>query len=228
MLARSEDELAERARELPGAVPLVADVRDPDALREAVDAFAEPAGGLDLLVANAGIAHYGPFADQPLENAEQMVEVNVLGVIYTVGIALPHMLDQARGHVVVVSSAAGLRAFPWAAVYGATKAAERGFAEALRHELSGTGVSVTAVLPGEVQTHLHDHQRARLPDWRASDEEIPAERVAEAILAGVEADRRAVHVPGVVRLLGLNGVAPRLVDRLLAAIRGGSAAPRRD
>jgi short-subunit dehydrogenase len=199
-----------------------------DSIEEATDAFVERAGGLDLLVANAGIAHYAPFADQRIEDAEEMVRVNVLGTIYTVKAGLSHMLDRASGHIVVLSSGAGLRAFPWAAVYGATKAADRAFAEALRHELSGTGVSVTTVFPGEVQTHLHAHERELLPDWRSNDEELPPERLAEAILAGVEKDQRAVYMPGIVRLLGINGIAPRLTDRILAAIRGGSAAPRRD
>jgi short-subunit dehydrogenase len=199
-----------------------------DSIQEATDAFVARAGGLDLLVANAGIAHYAPFADQRIEDAEEMVRVNVLGTIYTVKAGLSHMLDRASGHIVVLSSGAGLRAFPWAAVYGATKAADRAFAEALRHELSGTGVSVTTVFPGEVQTHLHAHERELLPDWRSNDEELPPERLAEAILAGVEKDQRAVYMPGIVRLLGINGIAPRLTDRILAAIRGGSAAPRRD
>ena len=84
-----------------------------------------------------------------------MVRVNVLGTLYTVKAALLHMLDGARGHIVVISSGAGLRAFPWGAVYGATKAADKNFAEALRHELSGTGVSVTTVYPGEIATDIH-------------------------------------------------------------------------
>jgi short-subunit dehydrogenase len=130
--------------------------------------------------------------------------------------------------VVVVSSGAGLRAFPSAAVYGATKAANRAFAEALRHELSGTGVSVSTVFPGEVATDLHEGREARLPDWRDSDEAIPAGDVATAIMEAVEGDQRAVYVPRQVRILGLNGVAPRLTDRLLATVRGGTAAPRRD
>ncbi|HKG36089.1 MAG TPA: SDR family oxidoreductase [Solirubrobacterales bacterium] len=227
LLARSGEELEEHAARVPGAVAVAADVTELESLRGAVDGFRAEAGGLDLVVANAGIAHYGPFADQPVEQAEQMVAVNVLGTIYTVAAALPHLLGQASGHVVVVSSGAGLRAFPWGAVYGATKAAGRGFAEALRHELSGTGVSVSAVLPGEIETHLHDHQSERMPDWRDSANALPADRVAEAILAAVEDDRREVHVPQSVRVLGLNGVAPGLVDRLLRAARGGSAAPRR-
>jgi short-subunit dehydrogenase len=227
MVARGEEELKARAGEL-GASAHPADVTDSASIEAATDAFVETAGGLDLLVANAGIAHYAPFADQPIEDAEEMVRVNVLGTMYTVKAGLGHLLDRAAGHIVIVSSGAGLRAFPWAAVYGATKAADRGFAEALRHELSGTGVSVTTVFPGEVETHLHAHERERLPDWRSNDDELPPETLAEAIVAAVEEDRRAVYKPGIVRLLGINGIAPRITDRILAAIRGGSAAPRRD
>jgi len=227
MLARGEEELKARADEL-GAIPLVADIGEPDAVAEAVDSFREQAGGLDLVIANAGIARYAPFSEQPLSDAEDMVRINVLGTIYTVKAVLPHLLDQASGHIVVVSSGAGLRAFPWAAVYGATKAADRGFAEALRHELSGTGVSVTTVFPGEIKTDLHSGRREGLPDWRNSDDELPVEEMSQATLAAVEADRRAVYLPREVRLLGLNGIAPRMVDRLLASLRGGTAAPRRD
>jgi short-subunit dehydrogenase len=229
LVARDEEPLRALAAGLGGdPVVLPADVGDPDSIRIAVERFVKRAGGIELAVANAGLAHYGPFFDQPLEHAEQMVRVNVLGTIYTVSAVLGHMLDRAAGHIVVVSSGAGLRAFPWGAVYGATKAADRGFAEGLRHELSGTGVSVTTVFPGEVATDLHAHQRDKLPDWRSDENTIPPEPVADAILDGVEHDRRAVHVPASVRALGLNGLAPRLTDRLVAALRGPTAAPRRD
>ncbi len=229
LVARGAAGLEELAAELGnGAIPVAADVTDRESIGGAVEAFMDEAGGLELLVANAGIAHYAPFADQPIEDAEQMVQVNVLGTIYTVGAALPKMLDRATGHIVVVSSGAGLRAFPWAAVYGATKGAQKRFAEALRHELSGTGVSVTTVFPGEIKTELHSHERDRLPDWRSNDEELPPEQLAAAIIKGVEADDREVHVPGLVKLLGLNDIAPRLVDLLLRRIRGATAAPRRD
>ena len=227
MLARGEDELSARAKEVGGEA-LVADVSDFASVSGAIDGFAKRAGGLDLLVANAGVLHYAPFAEQPVEEAEAMVRINVLGTIYTVKAALPHLLDGAAGHLVVLSSGAGLRSFPWGAVYGATKAADRLFAEALRHELSGTGVSVTTVYPGEIATGITAHQRERLPDWRATDEELPVEPLADAILDAVENDRRAVYMPRAVRVLGLSAVAPRLLDRLLAAVRGGSAAPRRD
>jgi short-subunit dehydrogenase len=229
LVARDETALKELAGALGGdALPLPADVADWKAISKAVDRFVTEAGGIDLLVANAGVLRYAPFADQPIEDAEMMVRVNVLGVMYTVKAALDPMLDRGKGHIVVISSGAGLRAFPWGAVYGATKAADRGFAEALRHELSGTGVSVTTVFPGEVSTDIHEGRREHLPDWRNNDEELPVEEVVRAVLEGVEEDRRGVYVPKNVRILGLSGIAPKATDRLLAAVRGKTAAPRRD
>jgi 3-oxoacyl-[acyl-carrier protein] reductase len=228
LLARSADELEALAEELGGdALALEADVADRKSVETATAEFIEQAGGVEIAIANAGIAHYAPFADLEPDKAEAMVNVNVLGTINTVRAALPWMLDHGRGHIVVVSSGAGLRAFPWAAVYGATKAAQRGFAEALRHELSGTGVSLTTVYPGEVSTSLHAHERDTMPDWYRSENAVPVEPVANAVVEAIDEDRRDVHVPRQVRLLGLNGIAPALVDRILAMLRGGSAAPRR-
>lgn len=233
LLARGREELDAAAAALPkspaGAhLTLVADVSKRGPTHKAVDRFAKRAGAIDLLFANAGVLDYAPFADQEIEAAERMVQVNVLGTLYTVKAALPHMLARARGHIVVLSSAAGLRAFPWGAVYGGTKAFDKGFAEALRHELSGTGVSLTTVFPGEFATTILQHQRHRLPDWRASDSERSVEDLAAAMLSAVEADERNVYAPAAVRVLGLNGIAPRLTDRLLARIRGRTAAPRLD
>jgi short-subunit dehydrogenase len=233
LMARGREQIEELIPQLPESpagphLALVADVSKRGEVQRAIDRFAKRAEGLDLAVANAGVAHYGPFVDTEIERAEEMVRINVLGTIYTVGAALPHMLDRAQGHVVILSSGAGIRAFPWAAVYGATKAADRGFAEALRHELSGTGVSVTTAFPGEIETELHAHERDLLPDWRENEQELAPEKVANAIIEAVEEDSRAVYMPPLVRLLGMNGVAPRLTDALLRRVRGASAAPRRD
>ena len=178
------------------------------------------------MIANAGIAHTAPFSELEAEKAEEMTRVNFLGTLNLVRSSLDHMLDRGSGHIAIVSSGAALRAFPWTAVYGATKAAQKAFAEALRHELSGTGVSVSTIYPSEVATSLHAHEREKMPDWWRAGDVIPPEVVAEAVVSAIAEDRREVHVPQQVRLLGLNGVAPGLVDRLLAMIRGGSAAPR--
>ena len=166
LAARSTDELDALAAELPGEHHVLeCDVADAASTQAAIDGFAERAGGLELLVANAGITHYGPFRDQPLDKALQMSQVNWHGTLHTVHFGLAHLLRAGRGHIVVVSSGAGLRSFPQAAVYGATKAAQRMFAEALRHELADTGVSLTTVYPGEIATSLHDHEKDRIPAW---------------------------------------------------------------
>jgi len=225
LAARSRDELEALATALPGVHhPLPCDVGDAASVAAAVEAFGAP----DLVVANAGIAHYGPFASLPLERAEAMTQINWLGTLHTVRAALPGMLARRRGHVVIVSSGAGLRSFPAAAVYGATKAAQRGFGEALRHELAGTGVGLTLVYPGEIASSLHDHEKDAMPAWyRGGPDAAPAEDLACALIAAVERGDRALYFPKLVRLLGVaHGLSPVLGDVLLRVLRGRAAAPR--
>lgn len=233
LIARGKDALEELAAELPASpagphVTAVADVSKWGQTNRAIERLAKRLEGIDLLAANAGVLHYSPFVEQDLADAEAMVQTNVFGTLYTVKAALPHMVGRGPGHIVVVSSAAGLRSFPWGAVYGGTKAFDRGFAEALRHELAGSGVSVTTVYPGEFGTTILSHQRDRLPTWRSNDEERPVSELVDAIVRGVEDDARSVYAPPIVRILGLSGIVPRAVDRLLVRIRGRAAAPRLD
>jgi short-subunit dehydrogenase len=231
LAARSTDHLEELARQMPGDHhALECDVASAESVSNAVAQFAQRAGGLDLVVANAGITHYGPFRDQPLEHAERMTATNWLGTLYTAHAALPHLLGQGSGHVVIISSGAALRSFPAASVYGATKAAQRMFGEALRHELAGTGVSLTVVFPGEIATALHDHERDAMPTWyRGGARAAAPEKLAEKIVAAVEADERAVYYPPIMRALRvLHNISPRGSDALLRRLRGDSAAPRHD
>src|SRR5258706_1471028 len=231
LAARSTGDLDTLAARLPGEHHVLeCDVADAASVQAAVDGFVASAGGLDLLVANAGITHYGPFRDQSLQELRAMTDVNWNGTLYTVHAGLPHLLAGAHGHIVVVSSGAALRSFPGAAVYGPTKAAQRMFGEALRHELSGTGVSLTLVYPGEIATALHDHELDRLPDWhRGGGQAAQTGELAARVVAAVEGDERALYYPPAVRALGvLHGLSPVLSDRVLRSLRGGTAAPRLD
>ena len=201
---------------------IAADVADPASIARAVGEFGE----LDVLVSNAGIAHYIPFRDMSLETVDQLTTVNWLGTVHTVKAALPGMLERARGHIAIVSSGAGIRSFPNAAVYGATKAAQRGFGEALRHELKGSGVGLTMVYPGQISSSLHDHEKERMPSWYRLDRSAPPEPLAEAIVEGVEKGRREVFYPRNVRLLRVvHGLNPGLADVMLRRIMDRSAAP---
>lgn len=241
LIARDADRLRELARSLPAAgggqsgsdgdgtpetvgghAILPADVADRESIAAAVAEF----GDIDVVVANAGVAHYGPWLDLDARLEAQMTEVNWLGTLYTVRPALPGMVARHHGHVVVISSGAALRTFPGAAVYGATKSAQRGFAEGLWHDLDGTGVGVTIVYPGEIETSLHDHQREKLPTWRQG-QEADVDECAAAIVDGVRRDARNVYFPREVRLLRfVHGLSPRLADLALRRLRGHSAAPR--
>jgi short-subunit dehydrogenase len=198
------------------------DVADRESIGHAIEAF----GRVDVLVANAGIAHYLPFTETPPELIERLTSVNWLGTAYTVQAALPGMLERRRGHIAIVSSGAGIRSFPGAAVYGATKAAQRGFGEALRHELKGTGVGLTMVYPGQVRSSLHEHEKERMPDWYKLDRAAPAEPLGQALVEAVEQGRRDVFYPSNVRLLRIiHGVRPGLADAMLRRVMDRSAAP---
>jgi short-subunit dehydrogenase len=201
---------------------LAADVADSGSVARAVERF----GAVDVLVANAGIAHYLPFAEMSPELVDELTRVNWLGTAYSVQAVLPGMLERRCGHIAIVSSGAGIRSFPGAAVYGATKAAQRGFGEALRHELKGTGVGLTMVYPGQIKSGLHDHERERMPSWYRLERSAAPEPLADAIVAGVEKGRREVFYPPNVRLLRVaHGLNPGLADVMLRRIMDRSAAP---
>src|SRR5215213_9120379 len=118
LAARTTREVEALADALPGEHVVLGDTDVGD--RGSVEAAVARFGRADLVVANAGVAHYESFCDQPAEHFEEMTRVNWLGTLYTVHASLPGLLRQGSGHIVVVSSGAGLRAFPQAAVYGAT------------------------------------------------------------------------------------------------------------
>jgi short-subunit dehydrogenase len=227
LAARSSDELEALRDELPGEHHAIeCDVADPASVAAAIARFVASTGGLDLLIANAGIAHYANFKDQSLDDMLRMSQVNWHGTLHTIHFGLPHM---RHGHIVIVASGAALRSFPHAAVYGATKAAQRALGEALRHELNDTGVSLTVAYPGEIATTLHDHEKDRLPPWyRGGTRAADPNALADRILRAVENDDRAVHYPPIVRALGIvHGLSPKAGDALLRRLRGESAAPRR-
>jgi short-subunit dehydrogenase len=226
LVARSEDELRSLVDELPAAEHkiLIADVAERAQIVAAVDAF----GDIDVLIANAGVARYVDFKDLPIEEAERMTRINWLGTLYTVQPALPRMIERGSGTIVIVSSGAGVRAFPAASVYGGTKAAQLTWARALRHELDGTGIDVVIVMPGEVESHLHDHERSELPEWRQEKYTLPSRPLAEKVVRAVERGETDVYYPGAIKALRVfHGMSPKLADRMLRLIRGKAAAPRR-
>lgn len=117
-------------------------------------AAAETDGPLAMLVNNAGIMRMGPFVEQSLQGHHREVQINLIGVINGMHLALPGMLERDRGHIVNVASMAAKVTTPGMAVYCATKFAVAALSRAVRAEIAGTGVSITTVMPGAVKTEL--------------------------------------------------------------------------
>lgn len=128
----------------------------PEAVRDAVGARE-----VGLLVNNAGFGFSGRFAEHDPAGTDEMIQLNCAAVVRLTHLFLPAMLARRRGGVVIVASVAGYQADPWFAVYGATKAFDLLFAEALWSELRGTGVDVLAVSPGETRTEFHERAHAK-------------------------------------------------------------------
>jgi NADP-dependent 3-hydroxy acid dehydrogenase YdfG len=155
--------------------------------RPSVEAFVEAAakefGRVDVLVNNAGVMPLSPIADLRVDEWEQMIDVNLRGVLYGVAAVLPRMLAQGSGHIVNVSSVSGHRVDPTAAVYCATKFGVAALSEGLRQE-SGD-IRVTVVSPGFTSTELTSRggSPAARGAARAATEAlaIPASAIAEAI-----------------------------------------------
>jgi len=193
-------------------------------------------GGIDALVANAGITMWSRFDQmRDLSLYEKLYRVNVLGAIYPTFYALP-ALKKARGRIAVVSSLAGLTGVPERTGYAATKHALFGFFDSLRIELAGTGVSVTIAAPDFVVSEIH--RRAIGPDGKPLGESpMVEERImtAEDCARGISramARRRRLWISSMrgrllrpVRTL-LPGVVDRLTARVLKRRRASSGDPR--
>jgi NADP-dependent 3-hydroxy acid dehydrogenase YdfG len=176
LASRSGDNLG-----LDGAVARPCDVRRPDDLEAFAAETVERFGGIDILVANAGVGAYGPFLDLPAEQLEEMIDVNVKGTLYAVRATLPHLLKSEAADVVTLASEAGRRGLPLEAVYCASKFAQVGFTRALDHELREQGVRCSNVCPGGVATDFA-MGRGRTRDMPELAVMMTPEDVAEVVL----------------------------------------------
>jgi NAD(P)-dependent dehydrogenase (short-subunit alcohol dehydrogenase family) len=163
LTARSADELAAVAAELPGpALRLPADITQPDAADRLVGAVEREWGGVDVLVLNAGVAGSAPLARTSDAEWARMLEVNLTAPFRLLRRTVPGMVEREFGRVVAIASVAAKRGEPYIAAYTASKHGLLGLVRAAAQELAGTGVTVNAVCPAYVDTSLTDDTVARI------------------------------------------------------------------
>ncbi|MCW2527978.1 MAG: short-chain dehydrogenase [Pseudonocardiales bacterium] len=204
LLARRGDRLAALAEELRagGATALVLeiDITVPEQAESAVERIVAELGRLDIVVNNAGVMLNGPATDAPAQEWQQMLAVNVEGLLNVTRPALPYLIRAAQdsprqvADLVTISSTAGRVARPGAAVYSLTKFGVGAFSESLRQELQPSRVRVAVVEPGTVDTELSSHQRDEIRD-RTSQllegmEMLRPSDIADAVAYIVTRDRR--------------------------------------
>ncbi|MFW5785655.1 MAG: SDR family NAD(P)-dependent oxidoreductase [bacterium] len=204
-----------------GALVSIWDI-DPGALEQAarelsvlggVHSVISAFGGVDVLVNNAGYMAPGFFLDQPVEEWRKTVDINLQGILHTTHAVLPHLYGQGSGHVVNISSAAGLLGVPSLAVYSATKWAVYGLTEALREEAWSTGhpeVRFSSIHPNFLKTGMFEGAQLRgfgaVVFPRVDGHDVVAKAVVEkALVRG----RRVVRRPRSLRLVPLlRGILP--------------------
>lgn len=176
------EELRAAAAKAGGVIePLELDVAAVAEVRERVRELDERHGGLDLVVANAGVGQPTSARRFDWQACESILRVNVLGAAATLTAALPGMLARDRGHLVAMASLAAVRGLPDSAAYAGSKAFLRSFMESLRLDLSTTRVRTTAVFPGFVKSEMTAGNRFAMPFLLDTDD--AAARIGRAIFA---------------------------------------------
>lgn len=174
-------------------------------------------GPLDLMVCNAGFGYYGTVEDTPPDTMRSMMDVNFMGTFLGARAALPGFRARGRGHLVIVSSIVGQRGIAQMSGYSATKAAQAGFAEALRAEFAGTSIHVSIVYPISTETEFrsamardYGHSVSGLGPAQTADD------VARSVIACIRRPRADVYPYTASRLLTImNAVVPGFTDRFV-------------
>jgi hypothetical protein len=219
--------LAALASELgSGHVWFECDVTDQAALERAVAGTIEALGGIDVVIANAGVACNGTVAVGPVEALVRTIDVNLTGVVRTVCATLPHVVER-EGYYLLVSSAAALAPFPGISTYAAAKSGVEQFGNVLRLELAHKGVAVGVAHPSWIDTDMVRDARSDLAGFSEMLGKLPGPfgRVtplrdcAAAFVRAVERRKRKVYVPrtlaaaAAVRQLFMSPLADYLMNR---------------
>ena len=150
---------------------VVADVRDEAAMADAVQALTNAWGGLDVLIANAGLGHFGSIESLSHDQWKETMDVNLTGVFNSVKAAIP-ALKVSKGYLMTIASLAGTNFFAGGSAYNASKFGLVGFTQAVMLDLRPYGIRVTTIMPGSVTSHFNNHEPSEADAWKIQPEDI--------------------------------------------------------
>lgn len=217
LTARSLDKLTRLSEEIRSEHAVYEmDVRSEEQVAGVVAAVLEQYGRIDILLNNAGYGEFLSFLEAPLAHFEEMMDVNYMGTVRCTHAVLPHMIRAGGGHIVNVASMAGKMATAKSTGYAATKHAVLGFTNALRRELRGSGIFVSAINPGPIDTPFFDRADPSGQYVRNVGKFILLpERVAAAIVSVMERRTRERDMPWAAGVgAKFAHVFPRTADKL--------------
>jgi len=176
--ARNAEEVQRTAEQLDGAyegrvLGVACDVRDAAQQRDAVARAVEAFGGLDLLVANAGVGRFASIETMQDQDWHDVIDTNVTGVYLSVKAALEPLIER-QGMIITIGSLAGTNFFAGGSAYNASKFALAGFSQAIMLDLRDRGVRVSTIMPGSVTSHFNDHEPSDADAWKIQPEDIGA------------------------------------------------------
>ncbi len=223
-IARNADKL----RSIEGLFAIPGDLTEPGFAARAVEQVIGQFGRVDILINNAGIGLYAPSWQASLDDARQMFELNFMAPLALTQAVVPQMRARGEGLIVNVGSIAGKMTLPWLTLYSASKYALGSFTDGLRIELAGTGVRTMVVCPGYVNTGFQSHVLGGKPPakiFRARGMAITPEQCAEAIVIGIERDKRTVMTPKLGwAMIAAARLFPRILDAQLRRMNEGHSA----
>lgn len=150
---------------------LDSDVRNMESQQSAVNKMLEKWGRLDVLVANAGLGHFGSIEDLSVEQWQEVIDTNLTGVFYSVKAAL-EALKKSQGYIFTISSLAGTNFFAGGSAYNASKFGLTGFTQSIMLDLRHAGVKVSTIMPGSVATYFNNHTPSEADAWKIQPEDI--------------------------------------------------------
>jgi 3-oxoacyl-[acyl-carrier protein] reductase len=167
------DEAADKLNRLGRgeAFGIAADVRDMKSQEDAVKKFLARWGSLDVLVANAGIGHFGSIESLTPAQWQETIDTNLTGVFYSVKASLP-ALKKSKGYIITIASLAGTNFFAGGSAYNASKFGLVGFTQAMMLDVRQDGIKVTTIMPGSVATYFNDAEPSAKDSWKIQPEDI--------------------------------------------------------